>query len=62
MAGIVRATGTISQATNYAQLAMLNWAFTTTPIPPTGQPNSRPTVWFMGLSTTIPTTSGLGIT
>ena len=50
---------TISQLTNYAQLAALNWTFTTTPM--TG-PNARPTTWFVALSTTQPTSSGGSVT
>jgi len=48
-------TGSISQFTNHSQLLALNWLFTLTPV-------SRPTAWYMGLSTTVPTSSGGGVT
>ena len=38
---------------------MLNWVATTTPM--TG-PNTRPTTWFLGLSTTVPTSTAGGVT
>jgi hypothetical protein len=60
MVGVVKSgSGSVNQFTNYAQLAMVNWALTTAPM--TGL-NTRPTAWFMGLSSTIPTNSGGGIT
>jgi hypothetical protein len=46
----------ISQFSNYGELAVLNWAFTTAPM--TG---SRPTTWYFGLSTTIPTSTAGGV-
>jgi hypothetical protein len=48
----------LSQFSNYAELAVMNWSFTTSPM--TG-PNVRPTAWYVGLSTTAPTSTG-GIT
>ena len=45
----------ISQFSNFVELAILNWTYTTTPM--TG-PNARPTTWFLGLSTTQPTSIG----
>ena len=53
------ASGSISQFTNWTQLAMLNWYFSS--LPETGT-NIRPINWFMGLSTTVPTSSGGSIT
>ena len=50
---------TLSQLSNYAQLAMLNWMLTTTPM--TG-PSARPTTWFLALSTTQPTSSAGSVT
>jgi hypothetical protein len=50
---------TVSQLSNFGQLACVNWTFTTMSM--TG-PNTRPTSWFFGLSTTEPTTTGGGIT
>ena len=49
----------LSQFSNWAELAMLNWAFTTLSM--TG-PSARPVQWFLGLSTTAPTSTGFGIT
>lgn len=49
----------ISQFSNYGELAVLNWAYTTTPM--TG-PNLRPTTWFLALSTTVPTTIADNVT
>ena len=49
----------ISQFSNFAQLAVLNWTYTT--IPMTG-PNARPQQWFIGLSSTAPTSTSGGIT
>jgi len=54
-----RSGTSISQLSNYAQLAVLNWALTT--IPMTGS-NARPTTWYLGLSLTTPTTSAGGVT
>ena len=50
----------LSQLSNYAELAVCNWLFTT--IPMTGLDNSRPTAWFLGLSLTVPTSSVGGVT
>lgn len=49
----------ISQFSNFGELAVLNWAYSTTPM--TG-PNTRPTTWFLGLSTTVPTSTGGSVT
>jgi hypothetical protein len=49
----------VSQLSNYGELAVINWAFTTTPM---SGPNTRPTAWYLGLSTTTPTSSAGGIT
>jgi hypothetical protein len=48
----------ISQFSNYAELAMLNWMLTSTPM---SGANARPVAWFLGLSLTTPTTSAGGI-
>jgi hypothetical protein len=48
----------LSQFSNYAELAVMNWTFTTSPMTGT---NVRPTAWFLGLSTSVPTSTG-GIT
>ena len=49
----------LSQFSNWAELAMLNWTYTTLSM--TG-PNIRPVQWFLGLSSTPPTSTGGGIT
>ena len=46
---------TTSQFTNFAELAVMNWTFTTTAM--TGS-NTRPTAWYIGLSTSVPTSIG----
>lgn len=48
----------ISQFSNYAELAVLNWMLTSTPM---SGANARPTAWYIALCLTTPTTAGGGI-
>ena len=49
----------ISQLTNYGQIAVLNWLFTTNAM---SGSNSRPTAWYLALSTTVPNTTAQLVT